>query len=83
MKTIPPDAGAEDLAVALQLLRQAEAEQMSWNGRLALENKLALETPVQNVTGTVVGMHCSAGRSFVCSNLLSKHLHDQLSPAKR
>ena len=35
MKTIPPNAGAEDLAVALQLLRQAEAEQMRWSGRLA------------------------------------------------
>ena len=35
MKTIPPTAGADDLAVALQLLRQAEREQLRWNGRLA------------------------------------------------
>ena len=47
MKTIPPNAGAEDLAVALQLLRQAEAEQMRWNGRsCCLRKEPALETPV-------------------------------------
>ena len=35
MNTIPPTSGAEDLEIALQLLRQAEREQMQWNGSLS------------------------------------------------
>ena len=35
MKTIPPTAGEQDLRVALELLRQADREQMQWSGRLA------------------------------------------------
>ena len=35
MNTIPPTSGAEDLEIALQLLRQAEREQMQWSGRLS------------------------------------------------
>ena len=35
-KTIPADSSVEDLAVAIQLLKQAEAEQMAWNGQLAI-----------------------------------------------
>ena len=35
MKTIPATSGPEDLALALQLMRQAEREQMQWSGRLA------------------------------------------------
>ena len=35
MNTIPPTSGAEDLEIALQLLRQAEREQMQWSGSLS------------------------------------------------
>lgn len=35
MKTIPPTSDTKDLEIALQLLRQAEQEQLRWNGRLA------------------------------------------------
>jgi hypothetical protein len=32
MKTIPPTSGPEDLVVALELLRQADKEQLEWSG---------------------------------------------------
>jgi len=35
MNTLPPTASVEDMRLALQLLQQAEAEQMMWSGRLA------------------------------------------------